>query len=292
MAGTKISEATLRETLKGTENIPLTDTDLPAGRTTPNALKNFIKSAIGNFYFFNADNYFNPDDAGFGNGDGFVPENIRDELREAITSKTPIIIYANNTNHLVEYSQCDGEGSEVSITLIYHEFFTDNVMIDGEPSFTGSAAQEATIEISPYLDILISYNYVTPALYKDVDDVYTNYFLDISGEYKKIDVSTGVNIVNHGTSDTTFTMTSTPTTYHVWGEISTLNISFNNNASNKLAEYMFEFKSGATPTVLTLPNAVKWVGSHDIQPNMTYQVSIVNNIGIMVGIPNTTEETV
>ena len=34
MAGTKINEATLRESLKGTENIPIVDTDLPKGRTT------------------------------------------------------------------------------------------------------------------------------------------------------------------------------------------------------------------------------------------------------------------
>ena len=45
MAGTKINEATLRETLKGTENIPIVDTDLPRGRTTLDALKGFIGDA-------------------------------------------------------------------------------------------------------------------------------------------------------------------------------------------------------------------------------------------------------
>ena len=42
MAGTKISEATLREQLKGTENIPIVDTDLPKGRTTVEKLKEYI----------------------------------------------------------------------------------------------------------------------------------------------------------------------------------------------------------------------------------------------------------
>ena len=42
MAGTKISEATLREQLKGTENIPIVDTDLPNGRTTVEKLKEYI----------------------------------------------------------------------------------------------------------------------------------------------------------------------------------------------------------------------------------------------------------
>ena len=43
MAGTKINEATLRETLKGTENIPIVDTDLPKGRTTLANLKEYVK---------------------------------------------------------------------------------------------------------------------------------------------------------------------------------------------------------------------------------------------------------
>ena len=43
MAGIKINEATLRETLKGTENIPIVDTDLPKGRTTLANLKEYVK---------------------------------------------------------------------------------------------------------------------------------------------------------------------------------------------------------------------------------------------------------
>lgn len=46
MAGTKISDATLRDTLKGTESIPLVDTDLPVGRTTMNGVKAFASSGM------------------------------------------------------------------------------------------------------------------------------------------------------------------------------------------------------------------------------------------------------
>ena len=42
MAGTKIGDATLRSTLKGTENIPITDNDLPVGRTRASDLKKYI----------------------------------------------------------------------------------------------------------------------------------------------------------------------------------------------------------------------------------------------------------
>ena len=49
MAGTKISEATLRETLKGTESLPIVDNDLPVGRTTVNDIKAFVKTvSVGN----------------------------------------------------------------------------------------------------------------------------------------------------------------------------------------------------------------------------------------------------
>lgn len=49
MAGTKISDATLRSTLKGTENIPITDTDLPKGRTTVEKLKEYVQPDLSGY---------------------------------------------------------------------------------------------------------------------------------------------------------------------------------------------------------------------------------------------------
>lgn len=49
MAGTKISDATLRSTLKGTENIPITDTDLPKGRTTVEKLKDYVQPDLSGY---------------------------------------------------------------------------------------------------------------------------------------------------------------------------------------------------------------------------------------------------
>lgn len=46
MAGIKISEATLREQLKGTENLPIVDTDLDAGRTTIDNIKDYVQQDI------------------------------------------------------------------------------------------------------------------------------------------------------------------------------------------------------------------------------------------------------
>lgn len=49
MAGTKISDATLRSTLKGTESIPLVDTDLPKGRTTAADLKTYCAPDLSQY---------------------------------------------------------------------------------------------------------------------------------------------------------------------------------------------------------------------------------------------------
>lgn len=50
-------------------------------------------------------------------------------------------------------------------------------------------------------------------------------------------------------------------------------------------EYMFQFTSN-DHTTLTLPTNIKWIGDSEVEPNMTYQVSIVNNIAVMGGTNN------
>lgn len=99
---------------------------------------------------------------------------------------------------------------------------------------------------------------------------------DISGKQDKIEV------VNHGTSDTTFTLT--PNVYHKWGEVSSLSLTFVMGEPNEYNEYMFEFVSGATATTLTLPDTVSWFTTPSIEANKVYQVSIVNNVGLIVGV--------
>nr|DAX15141.1 MAG TPA: hypothetical protein [Bacteriophage sp.] len=63
----------------------------------------------------------------------------------------------------------------------------------------------------------------------------------------------------------------------------TLTLTLAAGEENKLYEYMFEFTSGTTPTTLTLPESVKWIGSNTIEASKTYQVSIVNNIAVLGG---------
>lgn len=74
-----------------------------------------------------------------------------------------------------------------------------------------------------------------------------------------------------------------PNVYYVFGEVAELTITLSNGEEGKLSEYMFEFKSGTTPTVLTLPDTIKWIGDNTVEASKTYQVSIVNNIAVMGG---------
>lgn len=154
MAGTKINEATLRETLKGTENIPIVDTDLPSGRITTAKLKEYVQ----------------PD------------------LSE----------YAKRTE-----------------------------------------------------------------------------LPNISNKADK------VTVVDHGTANTTFELT--PNVFHKWGEVAALNLTLGAEESGVLNEYMFEFVSGTTATVLTLPETVKYIGESTIEAGKTYQVSVINNLAVLGG---------
>lgn len=74
-----------------------------------------------------------------------------------------------------------------------------------------------------------------------------------------------------------------PNVLNVWGEVTSLTITLAAGDPTKYNEYMIQFESGASPTTLTLPNTVSWLTEANIEANTTYQISIVNNLGIMEG---------
>lgn len=100
-----------------------------------------------------------------------------------------------------------------------------------------------------------------------------------------------VNTINNNYRKKVVSISSTETsktidanTYYKWGTMSSLTISLNTNVdSSILNEYIFEFASGSTPTTLSLPSSIKWLNGLTpiIQANKTYQVSIVNNLGVI-----------
>lgn len=71
-------------------------------------------------------------------------------------------------------------------------------------------------------------------------------------------------------------------TYYVFGEVETLTLTLAAEENWMISEYMFEFTSGTTPTVITPIDGVEWRGD-TIEANKVYQASIVRGIGILVG---------
>lgn len=54
------------------------------------------------------------------------------------------------------------------------------------------------------------------------------------------------------------------------------------NALSK--EYMLQFDTGDTVPTITWPSSIMWVEEPDIEANHRYQVSILNNVGLIVGV--------
>lgn len=92
--------------------------------------------------------------------------------------------------------------------------------------------------------------------------------------------------VNHGTGDTTFTLT--PNTFHVWDEVASLTLNFGNEISGVANEYLFQFTSGPTATSLTLPDDIKWANDNvpTIGANMIYQVSVLRGLASVLEFNN------
>lgn len=89
-------------------------------------------------------------------------------------------------------------------------------------------------------------------------------------------------VVNHGTSDTTFSLT--PNVLHVWGTVTSLTLTLATPTDSTIVnEYMFQFTSGSTATTLSLPSSVVWdkdKGTLTVESGYIYQVSILNNIAL------------
>ena len=82
----------------------------------------------------------------------------------------------------------------------------------------------------------------------------------------------------------TLTQELIPNKYYKFGEVTNLTITLATEITGIYNEYMFEFISSATATVLTLPDNIKWIGDNTIEANKTYQVSIVNNQAVIGGV--------
>lgn len=72
-----------------------------------------------------------------------------------------------------------------------------------------------------------------------------------------------------------------PNVLNKWGEVAELNITLADGEDGVVNEYMLQFTSGATATTLVLPDDIAWLSVPNIQANKTYQLSIINNLGVI-----------
>lgn len=108
-----------------------------------------------------------------------------------------------------------------------------------------------------------------------------NQCLTDNGQYAEF--ASPVKVENGGSG--TVTKQLSPNTLYEFGECTSLTITLAAEISGIRNEYMFEFVSGTTPTMLSIPETVGWMGGEapTIEANKTYQCSIVNNIAVIGG---------
>lgn len=83
-------------------------------------------------------------------------------------------------------------------------------------------------------------------------------------------------------AETAAVKTIKPGIFYVWGEMPALDITLAPPSNTTiLNEYMFQFNSGDPATTLALPVSVIFPSEVKIKAGKTYQVSIVNNLGVI-----------
>ncbi len=109
---------------------------------------------------------------------------------------------------------------------------------------------------------------------------------ELKGE-QGADGKDGKNYSVEVVESTTTTLQIQPNKFYKFGEVTELNLTLAEiTDTTQLNEYMFEFTSGSTATTLTLPDTIKWLETPTIESNKIYQCSIVDNIGVLLGVAN------
>lgn len=103
------------------------------------------------------------------------------------------------------------------------------------------------------------------------------------GEWDRI--SADVSVVNH----TETTATIMPNVLNLWDEVTELNITLAPPTDKtRASEYIIQFTSGAVPTMLTLPDSIKWANGNVpvIAADKIYQISILNGLAVYLEFGN------
>ena len=190
--------------------------------------------------------------------DPTVPSHVKNITQANITSWNNKSDFSGNYNDLTNKPPIP---SEVTETTVSNWGFTKNTGTYSKPS-TGIPKADLASAVQTSLDKA---------------DTALQSHQDISGKANKISVVQ--------TSASTIEINSN--TFYKFGEVASLNITLASITDNTIYnEYMFEFVSGTTATTLTLPSSIKWLETPTIDANKIYQCSIVDNVGLLVGVAN------
>ena len=147
MAGTKISDATLRGTLKGTEELPIVDTDLPKGKTTVNALKTFVQS----------DTDKTPVSLDYSTiqGNGTVDSGTITELKEAINVGREIVLNYNGALCRLSSYEQNEEDQYMGLSFISEGMDVSAVVLNVVRLEINTGTEETTVmeNLTPALTI-------------------------------------------------------------------------------------------------------------------------------------------
>lgn len=86
--------------------------------------------------------------------------------------------------------------------------------------------------------------------------------------------------VYHGIDATTFKLT--PNTFHIWDVVPSLTFTLGEETLGIANEYLFQFTSGTEPTMLSLPDSIKFNSDFTVEANKIYQISILNGLGTVM----------
>ena len=105
-------------------------------------------------------------------------------------------------------------------------------------------------------------------------------FADLKEDINNIDLTKKIEIKDNGYVNISL---KPNTFYDFTGDLEYLTINCMNYNPSKADEYRGQFKSGATAPKISFPSDVKMI-CPSIEPNKTYQFSIVNKIGVVIGV--------
>lgn len=81
---------------------------------------------------------------------------------------------------------------------------------------------------------------------------------------------------------TTVTQALDPNEFYVFGEVTSLTLTFTAGTAGEVNEYHFRFTSGSTPTTLDLPMDVVMPDTFSVEADTVYEISIIEDYGVFV----------